>query len=313
MANKKAFDLSRDSVYVAEPITQLCIQGGTLIPTEDERGELDTDPTPDMNVKDARRLKKPLKESFRLNIAKFGAKLPIIIAKINGVAVVIAGKRRARALRAANRALIAAGEDPMTVRCVVQRDISPAAILETIITENSQREDDDLIDKLEKLKAYLGDGSRSEEQAAALFGVTHATIRGWLQFEDQATPETKQATKEGRLGASAAAEVARIKDPDEQREKLSELLTAPDKGARGVKAARAARGAKSSKALEGKREQAKFLNYVQNITHTTKSDRVMGYWEGVEDALKLVLDGKNVHDRLMEARKEAKKAKEASA
>ena len=312
MANKKAFDLSRDSVYVADPITELCIQGGTVIGAEDEHGNLDTDPTDDMEVDDLLRLKRPLKASFRNNIRKRGVNTPIIIAKLGGVAVVVEGKSRVRALRAANRQREKDGEPLLKVRCVMQRDTSKMALLATMISSNNSRMDDDFVDKLAKLKVFIDMGG-SEADAADFYGVGQQTIRGWLQFEDQATDETKQAVKEGRLGSSAAAEVARIKDPDEQRDKLTALLTAPDKGARGVKAARAARGAKSSKALEGKREQAKFLNYVQNITHTTKSDRVMGYWEGVEDALKLVLDGKNVHDRLMEARKEAKKAKEASA
>jgi len=306
--NKKAFDLKRDSVYVADPINDLCILGGTVIPSKDEHGVLDTEPTADMPLKDLRRLKKPLSVQFRNNIFARGVNTPITIVKIDDMAVVVTGKRRVRALRAANRKRIEEGVEEKLlpkVRCVIQRDASPLALAATMISENSQREDDEFADKIEKLIDFKDKGG-TDDAAAVLFDVTEHTIRGWLQFYDNATPETKQAAKEGRIGPAAAAIVASIKDPEEQRVKLNTMLSAPEPSARGVKAARAAKGAKSSKALDGKRAQAAMLAEVQAAPSTSRSEKTLGFWEGVAETLKLVLGEKGVDERLTDLKKKLK-------
>lgn len=296
--SKKAFDLARDSVYVADPIDNLCIIGGKGVLCAEEAGPLDTEPEKDMPLKDLRRLKRALPGPFKANIKARGVNIPIIIVKYEDMAVVVEGKSRVRAARAANRERKKEGLPLIKIKCVIQRDNSKLAMLATMISSNNGRMEDDFLDKLEKLKEYLDLGG-SEADAATYFNVSHATIRGWLAFDDQATDETKAAVKEGRLGASAAAELARIKDPDEQREKLTGLLTAPDKS---VKAARQARGAKGSKARTGKRDLAGALRTVQEMSHPKASERTLSFWEGVEETLKWVLGEKDTDERLKELR-----------
>jgi len=308
--SKKAFNLARDSVYVADPITDLRIIGG-LILSKDEQGDLDTEPDPAHPLTDLRRLKKALPEPFLANIAHRGVDTPIQIVKLDDVATVVEGKSRVRAARVANRERAKRGEPLIKIKCVIKRDTSATALIASIVSGNNARMEDDFSDKLEKLKRYLDNGG-SEEDAARFFMVKLATIRGWLAYEDQATDETKAAVKEGKLGAAAAAELARIKDPEEQRAKLGDLLSAPDPKARGVRAAKIVRGAKHSSAITGKKDQVKLLEHVQQMSHGTRSEKTIAFWEGVEEAFKLVIGAKDVDERLIKALKESQTADKAA-
>ena len=307
--SKKAFNLARDSVYVADPITDLRIIGG-LILSADEQGDLDTEPDPAHPLTDLRRLKKPLPEPFVANIAHRGVDTPIQIVKLDDVATVVEGKSRVRAARLANRERAKRGEPLLKIKCVIKRDTSATALIASLVSGNNARMEDDFTDKREKLIRFLDNGG-SEEDAARYFMVKLPTIRGWLAFEDQATDETKAAVKEGKLGAAAAAELARIKDPDEQRTKLGELLSAPDPKTRGVRAAKIIRGAKRSGALTGKKDQVKLLAHVQGMSHGSRSEKTIAYWEGVEEALKLVIGDKDVSERLLKELKESQTAAKA--
>lgn len=299
--NKKAFDLGRDSVYVAEPIEDLRIVGGKGVLSPDEAGPLDTEWEEGMTLKDLKRLKKPLTPEFKANVAYRGVTVPIVIAKIDDVATVVAGKSRVRALRAANRERKRQGLPLLKVKCVIQRDTSKAALLSTMVRENNQRRDDDLEDRIEKAIEMI-DSGMSEEDVAAEYGVKVTTLRGWLVFYDNATDATKQAVKEARLPASTAAEVALIKDPDEQNQLLTKLLTAPDKKSRSARAAKALRrGKQGSKSASDRKSQQLLLTHVQGINHGARaSERSLAFWEGAEEMLKLVL-GENCDERLQNA------------
>jgi hypothetical protein len=288
MASKKAFDLSRDSVYVADPITQLRIMGGKGVLPNDESGDLDTEADASMSVKDMKRLSRPLPLPFKKNIKRRGVNVPIIIVKIDDVAVVLEGKSRVRALRAANRDREAEGLQPYRIRCTIQRDTSPLALVATMVSSNNARMEDDFNDKLDKL-AQMKDAGADDEQCADEFNVKVTTIKGWLAYTDNATPEVKQAVKDRRLGPSAAAELARVKDPDEQRKLLADLLTAPEPKARGVKAAKRARGAKGQK-VSGKRELTALLEKVKKLSHPRAAVSTLSKWEGVEELLKFMTD-----------------------
>lgn len=303
MGNKKAFDLSRDSVYVADPITDLRIIGGTIL-EPDEAGDLDTDPDETNPLNRSNRLRTPLSEAFKANIAHRGVDTPIKIVKLDDVAVVVAGTSRVRAARAANRERKKRGELLIKIKCVIQRDVSKLALISSVASENSARHDDSFSSKLDQLKIMI-DAGASEEDAARVFAVSPATIRGWLVFEDQATEATKQAVRDGRVPASTAAELARIKEPEAQDAALATMLSAPERKARTTRAAKMLRGAKGSKGLTSRKEQEKFLDHVQKMSHGARSEKALAFWEGVEEALKLVL-GKEIDERLKNAMTKAR-------
>lgn len=297
--SKKAFDLSRDSVYVAEPVEDLRIIGGKGVLPADESGPLDTEWEPGMPLNDLKRLKKALDPEFKANVGFRGVIVPIVIAKIDDMATVVAGKSRVRALRAANRERKKRGEPLLKVKCVIQRDTSNGALMATMVTENNARRDDDLYDKIEKLKSML-DAGISEEDAAKHFSVKQTTIRGWLAFEDAATDKTKQAVREGRLPASSAAELAKIKEPDEQNAALDKLLTAPAPRARSARAAKVLRRGKAgSKSASDRKSQQLLLGHIAKMDHPRVSEKTLAFWEGAEEMLKLVL-GQEADERLVE-------------
>lgn len=308
---KKAFDQPRDSIYSMEPIADLCIVGGKGILTEEESGELDTEYTDGQPLKDLRRLKKPLDPEFCANIAYRGVNTPIIIAKINDVATVIAGKSRVRAARRANHERLEKGEALMRIRCVMQRDTSHAALLATMVSENNARREDDLSDKIEKAIAMI-DAGISEDDVATHFAVKLTTIRGWLAFHDHATELTKQAVKEGRVGASSAAELAKIHDAGEQNKALETMLIAPEPRGRSARAAKMIRKSSSKVGNASDRKtQVALLTHLQGASHPRANEKTLAFWEGAEEMLKLVTGVKGTDERLIKMLAEARAAKPA--
>jgi len=289
---KKGFNLSRDSVYVADPTTELSIHGARGIVHKDELGDLDTPPNDKMKVDDRRRLATILEDGFLADIDRAGVRVPIIIAKIDDVAVVIEGKSRVRAARRSNRARAKDGRPPIRIRCVVQRDTSDLALMGTMIASNNARRDDSLVDRIEKLRRFLSMGG-SEVDAAIYFNVGHKTILGWLAFDDHATDETKAAAREGRLSASAAAELAKIKDPDAQRTALGKMIGAPGTKPRSASSVKRLVAGNEAKTATDRRSQVSLLRHIiahDLIAHESSNGDThkIGYWEGVLHALALV-------------------------
>jgi len=327
-STKKGFDLSRDSVYIADPF-DLCICGGKDILSDEESGPLDTAPGPDMKVKDLNRLRKPLDPTFAKSVHKRGVRHAIIIGKIDGVPMVIEGKERVRAARISNPKREEEGRPLIRLRCIVQRETDKLAILATIIEGNNQRMDDDLVDRIEKLKAWIADGG-SEEDAAMHFRVQHETILGWLAFDDHATDETKQAVREGKIAASSGLEVAKVKDPDRQNAILTKMLSTGSKASRSARAVRAlTRGVLDKPTASDRRSQLLLLSYVGAPTSTTARDRQgpppavrqggtrsEEFWRGVRETLVLVTgkgDVESLDPGLRQSLREARLQGEASA
>lgn len=308
---KKAFDLPRDSVYAADPIAELRICGARGVVPADEAGDLDTEPGPDIPVKDMRRLRKALNPVFKENVNRRSVKTPVIIAKIDGVATVLVGKRRVRAARASNRLRLKDGRPLIKVRCVMQRETTALAILQTVIGENNNREDDSLADKIEKLKAYLALGP-SEADAAVEFGVGPDRVRDWLDYDDRADDEIKAAVETGKIPASTGLELAKIRDVARQRAALAKILAGSGVRDRSARAARAlAQGANDRTTATDRKSQKLLLAYLQkpDPDRHRSSTADQAFWRGVVDALKVVTgqeaDDPRVAAALAEARSSA--------
>ena len=291
--NRRAFDYARGNLWSIDPF-ELCIIGGKILP-EDERGPLDTVDGPEHDLYDER-VGEPLTEEFVNSVDAHGVDTPILIVKIDDVAVVIAGRKRVRAARVVCARRKKAGEPPIKVDCKLKR-VSGSGLLAAMITENEARTDDKILTKIEKLKRLMNRGV-SPEDAAIHFGQKVGTINGWLAFYDNATAETMTAARAGRLSASAAAELAKITDPDAQREKLAELVSSGERvSARAAKAAsKIARG--KAVGVGDKKTQKKLLHVVQATSHPNVSEKTAAFWTGAEEMLKMILGDKDVDTRL---------------
>ena len=317
--NRRAFDFARGNLWSIDPNELRIIGGSSRLPA-DERGPLDTDDGEAHDLYDER-VSEPLTEEFVNSIDAHGVDTPILIVKLGDVATVIAGRKRVRAARVVNARRKKRGEPPIKVDCKLKR-ASGSALLAAMITENEARTDDGLLTKIEKLKRLMNRGV-SIEDAAIHFSVGVAAVKGWLAFEDNATAETKAAARAGRLSASAAAELTRIADPDQQREKLALVLGSGEKvSARAARAAsRVARG--KAAGVADKKTQKKLLHVVQTASHPNVSEKTASWWEGAEEMLKLVLGATDVDARLqgkldeavslMKTEKKAKVSKKAKA
>lgn len=291
--NRRAFDFARGNLWSIDP-SEICIIGGRALPA-DERGPLDTDHGPEHDLYDAR-IEEALTEEFVNNIDAHGVDTPIIIVKLDDVATVVAGRKRVRAARIVNLRRKKKGEPLIKVDCKLKR-VEGAGAVGAMIRENEARTDDGILTKIDKLKRLMDRGV-SVEDAAIEFNVKGITVKGWLAFEDNATAETKAAARAGRLSASAAAELARIPDPDAQREKLALMIGSGEKvSARVARAAsRMARG-KATRISDAK-TQKKLLHVVQSMAHPNVSEKTAAWWEGGEEMLKLVLGREDVDPRL---------------
>ena len=286
---KKAFDLPRDSIYVVDP-EDICIIGGKGVLTGHERGKLDTAPSGD--ALDDLDLRESLDEAFVANVDHYGVRVPVLAAKVDGVMSVVDGRTRVRAARAANVLRKKRGELPISIRCHMQRDKDQADLIGVAISAN-QRRNETTASKIDKAKRMLARGA-SEDRVALSFGVKLATVKGWLDFEDNATAATKRAASSGKLSATAAAQLARMKDPERQNEALGKLLEVP--GKRTVTAAKIARGAAVT---PGKAELRAFEDALGKATSIKALTEVIGLgaaatgWiAGAEEVIAWMLTGK---------------------
>ncbi len=167
---KKAFDLARNSIYVASP-DELCIIGGQRLPAN-ERGPIDTDHKKgEHELYDERLETIEVTDAEVANVDYYGVMEPVIIAKDpeTGVPVVVDGRGRVRRGRRANILRAQRGEPLLKIECKVIRS-SGTRLLGAMIALNEVRNDDGPIVKLSKAKQLMERGV-SEEDAAVTFGL----------------------------------------------------------------------------------------------------------------------------------------------
>lgn len=313
--SKKAFDAGRNTMWSFDPL-EVCIIGGKCLPKE-EQGPLDTAVDENDALWDPR-LHEALADEFCANISTFGVDTPILIVKRDGVPMVVAGRRRVRAARLANRGRKSRGEPLMKVDAKQKRD-TDAGLLGALIQENEGRYDDDLLSKLVKAKRLMNAGV-SPEDVALRFQVSLAHFKTWLAFDDNALTATKRAVETGKISPSTAITLARIKEPEKQKEALDEVLTHVAEG--GKASPRLARnvakdkGNKVKTGVTDQRTLKRLFDAVQGISHPhNSSEKTLAWWDGVEEALKIVMGEKDVNERLTAILKQvyvdAKAAKKA--
>ena len=332
-ASKRGLDLARGNLFMADPITELCIVGGADTLGIDESSDLDTDTDKTHALYDPR-LKTPLDPDFVRNIDAFGIITPVVITRIGELVCVVAGRRRVRGARAVNRNRKATGQPLIKVPCVLRRT-AETGLLGAMIAENEGREDDAPLAKLEKLKRYMERGVTIEDAAVA-FSVKLETAKGWLAFDDHAVPELRKMLADDRITFYAALRIARLKDPDKQRAAIADatsghgiagaVLTEDDgdesdatpatngKRIGYSKASNSAKKGRGKSETISHREMKRMLDAVREMPHPNANEKTLAWWEGVEDALVFVLgaDGE-VDDRLAKILADGRAAAKAAA
>jgi len=179
---------------------------------------------------DGDRLKKskPSKEMIA-NVMVVGVKTPIIIRKVDGIPLVVNGRRRTRALREANKILIARGDHPWRIPCVVERG-EEAKSMVTVASTNTFYVEDEPIDKARRALLMLDKGLTIADIAMS-YGVTQQSIRNWVAVLSM-VPEVVDAVENGLVPWSIALELKNV-SREEQAEKIKELISAASEQPKG--------------------------------------------------------------------------------
>lgn len=172
------------------------------------------------------RVNMPLDEALVLNIMMYGVKEPVLVRKDGDFLKVVAGRQRTRAAIEGNKRLVAAGKEPMAVRCVMERGTDDV-MLGIMILENEARVDDDPVTRAKKLQRFI-DMGKSEEEAAVTFGKPLTHIKMMLKLLDL-SPKVQKAVSNGSVSASAAAKISEL-DTTKQEEALEAALKDTEPG-----------------------------------------------------------------------------------
>jgi ParB family chromosome partitioning protein len=153
----------------------------------------------------------PVLESLVLDIMVRGVVEPIVVRKDDdGEPTVVDGRQRLKAAQEANRRLAAQGAARIKIPAVYRNEDDLGAYA-AMISANEHRQEDDAIGRARKVQRLINLGG-TEEDAAVAFGVTTQTIRNWLKMLN-AGPEVLDAAKSGKIGATAAREIAALPKP----------------------------------------------------------------------------------------------------
>jgi ParB family transcriptional regulator, chromosome partitioning protein len=129
--------------------------------------------------------------------------------------VIVSGERRWRAARMAGLA---------TVSCIEAKgEMLPHEILEDQLVENCIREDLKPIEQAKAFRALLDTRGCSARQLAESLGISHQTVGRSLSLLT-IPEELQQQVDAGLVPASAAAEVAKVKDDDTRRDIASKIV-----------------------------------------------------------------------------------------
>ena len=283
MSNNRADDAPRKEVKMYDP-TVVVIIG------------YDTDDGPTHALFDGESNDAPLIEADVQFTYEHGVLQPVSCKRDGKSLLVVYGRGRTRQLREANKRRVADGLVPWLLPVqIVMGDATKMLALKH--GENSHRREQNPMARARA--AYELAQQMPEEKAAVIMGLGLAQFRNVIKLLDLAPAVAKAVTK-GELSATAAAEMASLSEA-EQNEKLAELASSGAKPTiRDVKAkVRQANGKKVVISVTDKRTQRRFLAYVKDLPHGSSSEKTLAWWEGVEEALKLVLGEEDVNPKLV--------------
>lgn len=165
-------------------------------------------------------------EPMVLNMMINGCIQPIVVTPRSDKIMVVAGRKRTRALREANKRLAKQGLAQHRLRAEIRRG-ADGDLFGVMISENELRIDDDPFQRATNAQRYMNMGY-SESDAAIHFGTTTATIKNWLK-QLELEPEVKETVRAGKIKPTAAAQLAGL-DRQGQLDAAKDLTDGADKG-----------------------------------------------------------------------------------
>lgn len=167
----------------------------------------------------------PDDENLMKNIMVYGILQPIRVRKEGGRILVVDGRQRVKAARAAAKLQGEAGEVSVRVPTLEVKGADDKMVTGIMISTNEQRQADDALTRAFKAVRMLQQTGDMDAVCIA-FGRTSVTINNWLKLAE-ARPEVHEALKAKKIATQAAIEIARL-DRDQQLEQLEKLLRVAD-------------------------------------------------------------------------------------
>jgi hypothetical protein len=316
----------RGNSFSFDPITDVAIIGGLSLPPE-ERGDHDTEIDEDHPLHDTF---EPLTEPFIANVDAYGVIENPVVWRDGGIVLTVAGRKRIRAARVVNRRRAARGEPGIRVTCSIEpRGSTEARLMGIMSSENEARVDKSYLSKMEKIRRQLERGVHIDD-VAINFNMTTGKLQSWIDFEEHAVDEVRDAVHSGAMSISAGIEVTRGASHDEQLATLATLATEtavasdvgdakPGKPSKKQITTRQARNA--AKTAKGKtvgvpdtRTHRRLLQSMLDMNHPKNvSEKTMAFWAGAESILGLILGEKDhVDERHADMLKEIRKQMNAT-
>jgi ParB family chromosome partitioning protein len=148
---------------------------------------------------------------------RVGQLQPIRVRREGDIFVVVAGERRLRAAKMSGRfATIAA--------IIEEGQLDTAAVLQRQLIENCQQEGLKPLEKARAIRELMERSGSSASETAAMLGLSAATVCKLLALVE--LPESIQAQiTEGKVSASAAYELSRVSDADQQAALVEQIAS----------------------------------------------------------------------------------------
>lgn len=275
MASKSAIDAKRGNFFWMNPHDIVVIG-------------IDTKDGPEHPLYDVTERHRNLDPNMVANIRTYGVINAVKVRKEpDGTVVAVAGRRRVLHARVAHTEMKKAGEVPVLVPCIPEKD-TDGVMMGIMASENEHRADDSIITKAQKAAKMLRFGN-GEAEVAVAFGVDKNTIKGWLRLLE-ADPKLHKAIDAGKVSESAAAKLAAV-PRTEQAAALDEAIEEAKKSGAGKVTqaqARATANRKVGRAENVGINSRKVLKKLRE-EYTGEGDGDDAYAAGVRDALNLVL------------------------
>lgn len=155
------------------------------------------------------------------NIKANGVIQPVLVRIIEGVPVVVDGRRRVLHARKANEERVAEGLEAMPVRLVIEVGGDDADAKVRAVSANSFRQDHGPIAQARKASQLMNAGKTINEVAVA-FGMSKSSVQNRIKLLVLA-PAVQRAIEDGKVGPMVGLELHGL-EKEEQVEKLEELL-----------------------------------------------------------------------------------------